>query len=148
MAGWQPLHHHAAWRLFVPGVLFALLLTAILIGRFGAEGVLGLLWMPWAWIQSTQHARRAGYSVDEDVIAVRSGWWSRHWRFAELAKVQALQLTRSPLDRRFGMATLHLDTAGASPLAPSLRIQYLPEPEAQALYHRLGAIVAARKLQW
>ena len=44
------------------------------------------------------------------VIAVREGWWSRHWRFAELDKLQALQLTRSPLDRRCGTATLWLDT--------------------------------------
>ncbi len=145
---WQPLHRQAAWRLFFPGVLFALGLTAVLAGRFGAIGLLGLLWLPWSWLLSTQHARRAGYSVDEDLIVVRGGWWSRYWRFAELGKVQALQVTRSPLDRRFGMATLHLDTAGASSFAPPLRIRYLPEHEAHALYQRLGGIVAARKLKW
>ncbi|MEO6365505.1 MAG: PH domain-containing protein [Luteimonas sp.] len=145
---WQPLHRNAAWRLFLPGGLFSLLLTAVLIARFGAWGALGLIWLPWSWIHSLHHARRAGYSVDADVIAVRSGWWSRHWRLAELAKVQALQITRSPLDRRFGMATLHLDTAGASTMAPPLRIPYLPEHEAHALYRQLGTIVAARKLQW
>ncbi|MDQ3229410.1 MAG: PH domain-containing protein, partial [Pseudomonadota bacterium] len=147
-ASWQPLHRRAAWRLFLPGVLFALALTAVLVWRFDVLGLVGLLWLPWAWYQSTQHARRAGYSVDADLIAVRGGWWSRHWRFAELGKVQALQLTRSPLDRRFGMATLHLDTAGASGLNPPLRIHYLPVHEAQTLYQRLGTIVAAHKLQW
>lgn len=146
--GWQPLHRNASWRLFVPGVLFALVLTSVLTWRFGVWGLLGLLWLPWSWIQSTQHARRAGYNVDDDVIAVRGGWWSRHWRFAELDKLQALQVSRSPIDRRFGMATLHLDTAGASAMTPPLRIRYLPEAEADALYRRLGAIIARRKLQW
>lgn len=147
-ADWRPLHRNAAWRLFVPGVLFAIALTVVLSWRLGVWGWLGLLWLPWSWVQSVQHARRAGYSVDDGLIAVRSGWWSRHWRFAEIDKLQALQLSRSPIDRRCGMATLHLDTAGASALAPPLRIRYLPVDEADALYRRLGAIIARRKLQW
>ncbi|MCY7355679.1 MAG: PH domain-containing protein [Lysobacter sp.] len=146
--GWQPLHRNASWRLFIPGVLFALALTTALSWRFGAWGMLGLLWLPWSWYQSVQHAHRAGYSIDDGLIAVRGGWWSRYWRFAELDRLQALQLTRSPVDRRFGMATLHLDTAGASPMAPPLRIHYLPEAEARELYRRLGAIIATRKLHW
>ena len=79
---------------------------------------------------------------------MREGWWSRHWRFAELDKLQALQLTRSPLDRRCGMATLWLDTAGAGAMAPPLRIRYLPEAEARALYLRIGTMVARRALRW
>ncbi|MEJ7747287.1 MAG: PH domain-containing protein [Luteimonas sp.] len=147
-AGWQPLHRNAGWRLFVPGVVFALVLTLALSWRFGAWSLAGLLWLPWSWYESMQHARRAGYSVDHALIAVRGGWWSRHWRFAELDKLQALQLLRSPIDRRFGMATLHLDTAGASAMTPPLRIRYLPAAEADALYRRLGAVIARSKLQW
>ncbi len=72
----------------------------------------------------------------------------RHWRFAELDKLQALELVRSPIDRRCGTATLWLDTAGAGALAPPLRIRFLPEADAQALYARLSGELARRRLRW
>ena len=50
----------------------------------------------------------------------------------ELDKLQVLRLRRGPLDRRLGMATLWLDTAGAGAFAPPLRIRFLPLDAAQA----------------
>lgn len=147
-ADWAPLHPQAWWRLWLPGIVFALALCVALSWRFGAWGLLGLLWLPWAALAARQHARRAGYAINGALIAVREGWWSRHWRFAEIDKLQALRLTCSPLDRRFGMATLHLDTAGAGALSPPLRIRYLPTAEATTLYARLAREVAQRPLRW
>jgi putative membrane protein len=95
-----------------------------------------------------QQARRSGYALDDELVAVRGGWWSRHWRFAELDKLQALQLTQSPFDRRYGMATLWLDTAGAGALSPPLRIRYIAEHDARALFEQLGTEVARRRLRW
>ena len=74
---------------------------------------------------------------------MREGWLDKSWRFAETGKLQALRLSRSPFDRRHGMATLLLDTAGASPFEPPLRIRYLPEAEARALHDRLAALMDA-----
>jgi putative membrane protein len=145
---WQPLHPRAWLRLCLPGTLLALLAGAALAWRFGAWGLLALLWLPWTMFVARQHARRAGYACDGMLVALREGWWSRHWRFAELDKLQALQLTQSPLDRGFGMATLWLDTAGAGALSPSLRLRYLPEGSARALHARLGHEIARRKLRW
>ena len=79
---------------------------------------------------------------------MREGWWSRHWRFAELDKLQALSLTRNPVDRRCGTATLWLDTAGGGAMAPPLRIRFLPEAEARALPAQLSQTVARRPLRW
>lgn len=77
------------------------------------------------------------------MVAVREGWLDKRWRFAEVRKLQSLTLTQSPLDRRHGMASLQLDTVGASPLEPALRIRYLPEAEARALRDRLAAAMEA-----
>ncbi len=145
--GWSPLHPRAWWRLALPGAVFALLLACALCWRFGAWGLCGLLWLPWAAFVARRHARRAGYAVDARLVAVRQGWWSRHWRFAEVDKLQALELRRSPLDRRFGMASLWLDTAGAGGAGP-LRIRHLPLHEARALHARLAREVAGRPLRW
>lgn len=145
---WQPLHPRAVWRLALPGTAFGLLLAAALGWRFGAWGFAGLLWLPCAFIAARQHARRAGYAFDNGMVAVREGWWSRHWRFAELDKLQALRLTRSPLDRSMGMATLWLDTAGAGAFSPPLRIRHLDAATAQALLEGLTRAVARKPLRW
>lgn len=147
-AAWCALHPRAWLRLSLGGLVFALLLTAGLCWRFGAVGLLGLAWLPWAVFAARRHARRAGYAVDDALVAVREGWWSRHWRFAEIDKLQCVQLSRSPLDRRFGMASVWLDTAGAGSLTPPLRMRFLPEAEARALLSRLTAALQSRPLRW
>jgi len=147
-AHWHLLHPRAWWRLSLPGSVFSLLLATGLCWRFGAWGLCGLSWLPWAVFVARQHARRAGYAIDECLVSVRAGWWSRQWRFAELDKLQALQLRQSPLDRRLGMASLWLDTAGAGGSSEALRIRYLPLQEARALHARLGHEIARRPLHW
>src|SRR5690606_7584190 len=148
-AQWQPLHRLAWVRLAWPGALLAVLVCAVLSWRGGAWALLLLgAWLAWTLLVARRHAHHAGYACDEHLVAARTGWWSRHWRFAEIDKLQALRLAQSPLDRRCGMATLVVDTAGASAMAPPLRLRYLPESEARALFERLGAAVAARKLRW
>lgn len=147
-AGWRGLHVSARWRLALGGVVFSSLLAGVLCWRLGPWGLLGLCWLPWSLYAARQHARRIGYAVDDALVAVREGWWSRHWRFAEIDKLQALRLSRSPLDRRCGTASLWFDTAGAGRATAPLRIRYLPEPDAQALLARLGAALDARPLRW
>jgi len=147
-ADWRPLHPRAWQRLLVGDAVFAALLVAGLCWYFGPWGLLGLLWLPWGWLLATRHARLSGYHVGATLVAVREGWWSRHWRFAGIDKLQALQLRQSPLDRRFGMASLWLDTAGAGAMSPPLRMRYLPEAEARTLYAGLRREVARRRLRW
>lgn len=152
-AGWSRLDWRALplsswWRLFLPGMPWLAAITGLLCFRFGAWGLLALLWLPWAVFKARQRARRMGYALGDEVVAVREGWWKRYWRFAEIDKLQALQLIRSPIDRRCGTATLWLDTAGAGALALPLRIRFMPVAEAEALYRELSATLAVRKLHW
>jgi len=145
---WRALARGSWWRLALPSVPFTLVLMAVAAGGLGAWGLCALLWLPWAAYVAHRHMRAAGYAINDELVAVREGWWSRHWRFAEIDKLQTLQLTRNPLDRRCGTATLWLDTAGASAMAPPLRIRFLPEAEARALYARLARTLAQRPLRW
>ncbi|HYM86893.1 MAG TPA: PH domain-containing protein, partial [Pseudoxanthomonas sp.] len=146
---WDALPAHAWWRIFLPTAIFFVALSVGLFLSFGqAWCALPLLWLPWSAYAARQEMRRAGYAVDERLVAIRGGWWSRYWRFAEIDKLQALRLTRSPADRHFGTASLWLDTAGAGGLAPPLRIRFLPIADAQALYQQLSAALAHRRLRW
>ena len=146
--GWRQLHPRAWQRLALPGVALAIAAAAAACWWFGPIGLLALAWAPWAIHAARQHARRAGYALDGRLLAVRAGWWSRYWRFAEIDKIQALRLERTPLDHAFGMASLWLDTAGARPTAPALRLRFMPEAEARALHRRLAAELARMPLRW
>ena len=145
---WRSLPMSGWWRMVLPEVLPTLLAAAVMGWRLGPWGLLALLWLPWSGYRAYQRMRRAAYAVNDGIVAVREGWWNRHWRFAEIDKLQALQLSRSPIDRRCGTATLWLDTSGASALAPPLRVRFLPEAEAQALYAALARTLARRPLRW
>ena len=79
------------------------------------------------------------------LVAVRAGWLNKSWRFAEIRKLQSLALTESPFDRRHGMATLWMDTAGASSREGALRVRYLPIADARALRDRLAEGMDARR---
>ena len=145
---WQPQPASNWWRIWWPGALLAIVIAAAASWRAGAWALLVLLWLPWSAFTAWQHARRLAWSVDAALVAVRGGWWSRHWRFAEVDKLQALQLERGPVDRRCGTATLAFDTAGAGALTQSLRIRYLPEAVARRLYDELAGTLATRPLKW
>ena len=148
-AQWQSLHRMAWLRLAWPGALLALVVCAALAWRGGGWALALLVpWLGWTLLVAHRHGRHAGFACDERLVAARAGWWSRHWRFAEIDKLQALRVAQSPLDRRCGMATLVLDTAGAGAMAPPLRLRYLREAEARELFERLGTAVAASRLRW
>lgn len=145
---WRPLPGRTWWRLFLGSLPVPLVLAAVFAFKGDAWGLLVLLWLPLAAYGALRHARGAGYAMNDQLLAVRGGWWRRYWRFAELDKLQALQLTRNAMDRRCGTATLWLDTAGANALQPPLRIRFLPEAEAGALYARLARTLARRPMRW
>ena len=133
---WQPLHPRAWRRKFTVPALLVLPVTAVLVWSNGPEALTGLLAWPLLYWRARWWARNSAYSVSHGLIAFRHGWLSRHWRFAESRKLQALELQQSPFDRRHGMATLRFDTAGAT--ESGLYIPYLPEAEARRLYASLS----------
>ena len=145
---WQPLHPNA-WRrlLFWPAALTAIA-TAGLCLRFGPAGLVLLALLPWWWLRARRIAARSNWAVTERALFWRSGWLDRRLSFAEIGKLQGLQLIQSPFDRRHGMATLVADTAGASPFGHRLELHYLPEAVARELHARLGARVARSTLRW
>ncbi len=145
---WQPLHRHAWLRIAMPGLLFALLATAALCWRFGSWGLLTLALLPLQLWRAHRIASACGWACNGRLAAWRSGWLSKTWNFAEVDKLQALRLARSPLDRRLGMASLLLDTAGASPFGAPLHLRHLPVQAARELSARLGSQLARRPLHW
>lgn len=143
MRQWHPLHPRAWRRQFSLPAMVVLAATAALVWYQGLWGLGVLALLPLLLLRARIWARHAGYSEESGLIAVREGWLDKRWRFAEVRKLQSLTLTQSPFDRRHGMASVHMDTAGANPFEPPLRIRYLPEAEARELRDRLAAAMDA-----
>jgi len=144
MQRWHALHPRAWRRQFAIPAFVVLVATAALTWQQGPWGLAALALLPLFLVRAKVWARHAGYSEESGLIAVREGWLDKRWRFAEVRKLQSLTLSQSPFDRRHGMASLHMDTAGANPFEPPLRIRYLPQEEARALRDRLAAAMDAR----
>ncbi|GAA4340340.1 PH domain-containing protein [Flaviaesturariibacter amylovorans] len=80
----------------------------------------------WPW---------AGYAVREHDVAFRAGWLFRRLQVCPVVRIQNCSLSRGPLDRQYGLATLRLYTAGAD--GADIRIPGLPLNEAERLQQHL-----------
>jgi membrane protein YdbS with pleckstrin-like domain len=83
---------------WLPGVALLLLLLALGLGFWQAD---------WAW-------RYTRWRLDDDGLRLRRGRWWRHERMVPRARVQHLDIERGPIERRFGLATLVVHTAGTA----------------------------------
>ncbi|MFT3808162.1 PH domain-containing protein [Arenimonas sp.] len=135
---WQQLHARAWWRQFAPAAIVCLLATGFLCFFRGPWALLVLALLPLLLLRAKLWAKHSAYSVGNGLIAFRSGWLDRNWRFAEIDKLQAVEWMQSPFDRRHGMASLRFDTIGANPFSPALRLPYLPEAQAREIYRRIS----------
>lgn len=141
MRDWHALHPKAWRRKFtVPALLLGVLVGVAWWWR-GAQASWLLALLPLLAVRGWWWARNSAWAVADGLVAFRGGWLSRYWRFAEVRKLQALELRQSPFDRRLGMATLHFDTAGADGNEPALAIPYLPVETARRLYDELSAVL-------
>src|SRR5690606_26430823 len=145
---WQPLHPRA-WRRMAFWPLLGTLLLALLLALAGtAWALLPLALLPvWAW-RARGLARRAGFALDAHVVAWRSGWLDRRVSFAEVAKLQGVRLLASPFDRRRGMASVVVDTAGAGAFGHRIHMRFLPEAVARRVAAELAARIARSPLAW
>lgn len=139
---WQSLHRDAWKREFLIPALFILVAAICGAAFYSFYAVLILLLIPVLLLRAKVWSAHAAFAHTEHLIAVREGWLSREWRFTEISKLQGLSLREGILDRRFGMASLYLDTAGAQAMSSAFRIPYLPREQANILMAQLSTKIS------
>lgn len=139
---WHNLHQDAWKREFLMPALFILLAGVGGAAFYSFYAALILLLIPVLLLRAKVWSAHAAFAHTEHLIAVREGWLSREWRFAEISKLQGLSLREGILDRRFGMASLYLDTAGAQAMSSAFRIPYLPREQANILMAQLSTKIS------
>ncbi len=146
---WRRLAAGARRRLFVRGLAVAAGAT-LLGGLFG--GPWGLAIALPAGLAALLHAHRwvahAAYAVTGWGVLFRWGWWTRRLAIVPLARIQTVGLTESPFDRRHGMASVRVDTAGAAASGYTIAIPYLERSVAGEVVRGLYAEAAQRRFRW
>jgi membrane protein YdbS with pleckstrin-like domain len=85
-----------------------LTVVVVLLGALVAfDGVLAVVLPPLRW-------RRASWRVDERGVEIRDGVWWRSRVAVPRSRVQHLDVVQGPVQRRFGLGTLVLHTAGTA----------------------------------
>lgn len=146
---WRPADFSAWSRVVKPRLLVAMILTGLLMLRYGWPG-LALLFPTAAFsiVSARGWMKRLAYALEPDALLLRRGWWRHELGIIPHSRIQAVSLSRSPFDRRWGMATLHVDAAGRGGARVHTSIPYLPEEEAEQLMEKLHREAVARPFVW
>lgn len=142
---WQPLAPRARVRLFRQTLYFWLVLTLLLTltlyllpataMSFSSDWLLLFLLagVPFAWVRSHLYVKHTRWALTPDAILLRRGWLTRQLVIAPRNRVQSVLFSSSPFDRRYAMAAVSVDTAGASGMHDHIRIALLEQAVARQL---------------
>jgi len=146
---WHPLHSRAFSRALKPAFLIGIAMTLPFFGMFGWRAILVLPFsLTWMTVVAWKQVERTQWTVTDDAVVFRSGWLWRNVTIAPVVKIQTVECTESPFDRRAVMAGVRVDTAGASERSHKVAIPYLPRETARALHERLSAQAAQTMFRW
>ena len=105
-------------RLLTVGIVPALVGAVVLIPVVGTAGLLALAWPLPVLLAVWQVWRRRGYLVDDDGLASRRGLFGYSVDAFLFRKAQGATVSRSPLQRRNGLASLTVHLASGDVTVP------------------------------
>lgn len=144
---WRPLAPGARTRVLRRALMVWSLLTIAPAVWYWGVGALAvpLAGVPIAWLHAHLYVKYTAWALLPDVLLFRRGWLTRRLTIAPRNRVQSTSLESSPFDRRWAMASVLVDTAGAS--AGGIRIRYLDAASAQLLARALYQLSPRRRSQ-
>ena len=105
--------------------------------RLAAWAIGALLMLLVGWIVGGMRWSRTGFALDPGALRIRRGIIWRSETLVPRSRVQHTDLNRGPLDRRLGLATLKVYTAGTK--LASVSLDGLPADRAAELRDALVA---------
>src|SRR5262249_37713974 len=148
-AEWRQVSRLAIRRGTINGAVACSVLAALSYffqGDFIALWPMGFL--PVVWWMNAKSYRHLGYALGERYFRTRRGWMGRSTHIVPINKIQAIELHQTLFDRRLGLASLIIDTAGQAYTKGGPRIANVPLDEARALARALAQKAAITKYQW
>jgi putative membrane protein len=145
---WQSLAPGARRRRFRMMLILAVLATIPGLLSLGAWGFVPLVLVPVGWVHATLFVRHTAWAVAPGAMFYRRGWWVRRLSVARFSKIQSLKLDTSPFDRRHGMASVAVDTAGSKGAGHSIDVPYLDAAVAARLADQLYGEAGRTAFRW
>jgi putative membrane protein len=145
------------WQPPAPGFRRRMVKKAILSGALAGVaglalvrpwGALAFLLLPLFVALALREARSLAWARTSMGLAFQSGALRHRRSFVRSARLQSVSVKESPFDRRHGMASLCLDTAGAGPAQHKVHVPYLRKEVAVALARELAAEAELRGFEW
>jgi len=120
-------------------VVAAVVASALLLPGWVAPlaAAVGAVWLGWTFWLIGRQVRATGYALRADDLLVVSGIMFRRLVIVPYGRMQLVDVSRGPIDRYFGLATVQLHTAAATTDAT---VPGLPLAEAQALRDQLASL--------
>ncbi|MFE1953808.1 PH domain-containing protein [Streptomyces sp. NPDC059524] len=126
----------------VPAAVAAGVLLGVFAGPpWAAFAVLPLALLAWGWPMLGRNWRSWRYAERADDLLITRGVLWREETIVPYGRMQLVEVTSGPLERRFGLASLQLHTAAA---ATDATIPGLAPAEAERLRDRLTELGEAR----
>lgn len=146
---WQPINQKGWRRVLKVMVLIGLVITAPLaLWSLYAYPAGFVLWLIYSVYYSKAYVKGAGYHINGQLVAFRDGVIFTKCTFVRLPKTQTIAVKESPFDRRHGMASLEVDTAGAMVGAHHINIPYLDLSVAIAIKDRISDNIKGTRFNW
>ncbi len=149
VADWQRVSKLSIRRSTIKGALVCVALAAVSIWmerEWLAIPVLAIV--PLIYLVSVANYRTLGYSIVENYFCTRVGWLGRSTCIVPINKIQATEVRQNPFDRRLGLATLIIDTAGQAYTEGGPQIGNLPIDEAKEIARRLAQQTSLTQYKW
>ncbi|MFD0270739.1 PH domain-containing protein [Streptomyces sp. NPDC127106] len=130
----------AGWTLALAGAT-ALALWLLAGPAWAAAGAFWLAVLAWGWGLLERNWRSWRYAERADDLLISRGVLWQGQTVVPYGRMQLVEVTSGPLERRFGLASVQLHTAAA---ATDAKIPGLLPAEAERLRDRLTALGEAR----
>jgi putative membrane protein len=148
-AEWRRVSRLAIRRGTIKGGIICLSIAAVL---FAFQRELVALWpvicLPLVYAINVVRYRNLAYALGSRYLCTRRGWLGRSTHIIPINKIQAVEISQTPFDRRLGLATLNVDTAGQAYTGGGPQISNLPLTEARAVAATLAHQAAATTYKW
>ncbi|MFF4324304.1 PH domain-containing protein [Streptomyces sp. NPDC001568] len=132
--------------LLVVWTLLLAVATGVPLGLLVGPGwaLLGVFWLgvlAWGWVMLGRNWRSWRYAERADDLLISRGVLWREQTVVPYGRMQLVEVTSGPLERRFGLSSVQLHTAAA---ATDAKIPGLVPAEAERLRDRLTELGEAR----
>ena len=148
---WEPIAQRAWLRIFRRWLIVVALATILVWVLFGSWLVTLAFTVPaavLALVHARLFVRHAAYSLTPWGVVFKSGWWDRSLKLVRYSKIQTVERGETPFDRRSGMASVRIDTAGAERIGHTIDIPFLESGAAAAVSWRLHDEASRRDFRW